>query len=123
MEEWREIRFYPGYSVSTHGRVRNDDTGRMMTLMVNQRGIVNVGLTRSRQQQRLSVAVLVADAFVPRPIRESFNSPINLNGDRFDNRVENLLWRPKWFAIKYFQQFKSSIRGFRVPVEEVLSGE
>jgi hypothetical protein len=123
MEDWRDIRFFPGYSVSTIGRVRNDDTGRMMTLMVNQSGVVNVGLTRSREQHRRAVALLVADAFIPRPIREAFDTPINLNGDRMNNTIDNLVWRPRWFAIKYIQQFKNNVRGFRVPVEEVRSGE
>lgn len=123
MDEWREIRFFPGYSVSMFGQVRNDDTGRNLTLMINQRGIVNVGLTRSRVQHRRAVSVLVADAFVPRPIRETFDTPINLNGDRFNNTVSNLLWRPRWFAIKYFQQFKNNVRGFLVPVEETNTGE
>jgi hypothetical protein len=113
MEDWRDIRFFPGYSVSTIGRVRNDDTGRMMTLMVNQSGVVNVGLTRSREQHRRAVALLVADAFIPRPIREAFDTPINLNGDRMNNTIDNLVWRPRWFAIKYIQQFKNNVRGFR----------
>lgn len=122
-EDWSEIRFFPGYSVSTFGRVRNDDVGRLMTLMVNQSGVVNVALTRSREQHRRSVARLVADAFIPHPPREAFNTPINLNGDRMNNKIDNLRWRPRWFAIKYVQQFKNGVRGFRVPVEEVRTGE
>ena len=35
-----------------------------------------------------------------------FDTPINLDGDRHNNRVENLTWRPRWFAIKYNQQFR-----------------
>ena len=123
MDDWHEIRFFPGYSVSVFGTVRNDDTGRMMKLLVNPHGVVFVGLTRSRVQYRKAVALLVADAFVPRPIRKAFDTPINLDGNRWNNTVENLTWRPRWFAIKYVQQFKHNIRGFTVPVEETRTGE
>jgi len=123
MDDWSEIRFFPGYSVSTEGKVRNDDTGRLMKLFVNPHGIQFVGLVRSRVQYKKAVSLLVANAFIPRPIREAFDTPINLDGDRLNNAVPNLTWRPRWFAIKYVQQFKRDIRGFTVPVEEVRTGE
>lgn len=47
---------------------------------------------------------MVAKAFIEKPYPQ-FDTPINLNGDRTDCRVENLDWRPRWFAIKYNQQF------------------
>lgn len=47
---------------------------------------------------------MVAKAFIEKPYPQ-FDTPINLNGDRTDCRVENLAWRPRWFAIKYNQQF------------------
>lgn len=123
IEEWVEIRTFPGYSVSNMGQVRNDDKGHLMTLLVNQRGIVNVGLTHQRVQYKKSVALLVAEAFVPRPSFK-FDAPINLDGDRFNNRADNLLWRPRWFAAKYMQQFKFNSRGsIPRPVEIVETGE
>jgi hypothetical protein len=35
-----------------------------------------------------------------------FDTPINLDGDRHNNALENLTWRPRWFAIRYNQQFR-----------------
>jgi hypothetical protein len=52
-----------------------------------------------------SVPLLVAKAFLD-PESEPFDTPINLDGDRHNNRVENLVWRPRWFAIKYNRQFR-----------------
>lgn len=124
MEVWRRILEFPGYSVGDEGHVRNDETGRFMALLVNQHGVVSVGLTSNRIQHKRSLALLVAEAFIPRlPQHEAFDTPINLNGDRLDNRVVNLMWRPRWFAVKYFQQFKDPARGFVVPIEEVTTGE
>lgn len=106
LTEWRPIVSFPGYSVSDTGRVRNDDTDRIMTLMRNQTGIVHVGLTKDRHQYKRAVCRLVADAFLVPPRHETFDTPVNLDGDRLNNHVENLLWRPRHFATRYFAQFK-----------------
>jgi hypothetical protein len=115
MEVWRQIYEFPGYSVSNMGRVRNDETGRIMALSRNQYGIVNVGLVLGRKQYKRSVALLVADAFLPTWESEVFTSPIHLNGDRSDCRAENLMWRPRWFAAKYHRQFKTGRIAVRRP--------
>lgn len=124
MEVWREIRSFPGYLVGDEGHVKNEETGRYMTQLRNQHGVVHVGLTRDRVQYRRSVAVLVANAFVDRlPGREHFDTPINLDGDRSNNRVPNIMWRPRWFAVKYFNQFDNPYKGFTGPIEDTLTGE
>lgn len=122
-EEWRSIPSFPGYSVSDAGSVRNDETNRLMTKCVNQHGIVNVGLTKNKTQYKRALAILVAEAFLIRP-GFGFDTPINLDGDRFNNRADNLLWRPRWFATKYFKQFQNSMRPcFNRKVEDVETGE
>lgn len=121
--EWRSIQSFPGYSVSDTGLVRNDDTDRVLTLMVNQFGIVHVGLTKNYVQYKRAVAPLVAYAFLVPPRHATFDTPINLNGDRLNNNVENLLWRPRWFATKYFRQFKNEPIKPAMPVEELNTKE
>lgn len=132
MEQWRGIPDFPGYSVSDEGRVRNDDTGRILLVQVNQTGVPNVGLVRRPYlhegslsvQKKRSVALLVASAFLGPHPEESFDTPINLNGDRLDNRVSNLMWRPRWFAVRYFDQFKTPKRwGINNPLEDRKTGE
>ena len=123
MEEWLEIELFPGYSVSNMGRVRNEYSGRILTLLINQHGTAHVGLCRGGMQYKRSVTLLVAKAFlVPHP-REAFDTPVNLDGDRTNNAVGNLIWRPRWFAVKYLQQFMLPPAGFRVPIEEVKTKE
>ena len=104
-EEWKSIKYFPEYSISSYGRVRSDKTGRILSLNDNQFGVVQVGLMKDGIQYHRSVPLLVAKAFIP---QESvpFDTPINLDGDRHNNRLENLVWRPRWFAIKYNQQFR-----------------
>lgn len=124
MEEWREIPKFPGYSVSNLGHVRNDVTGYKLTLLQNQRGIVHVGLTKNLMQHKRSVSLLVASAFLGAPPNEAFETAINLDGDRTNNEAGNLVWRPRWFAIKYYTQFRNpQMRGFLTPIEEMATGE
>jgi NUMOD4 motif len=106
MEEvWKEIEDFPGYSVSNYGFVRTDKTGRLLLLNQNQYGLLQVGMMRDGTQRHRSVPLLVAKAFLLQPTNP-FDTPINLDGDRFNNDVRNLAWRPRWFAIRYNQQFK-----------------
>jgi hypothetical protein len=127
--EWRQIDEFPRYSVGDIGQIRNDDTGRYMSLTANQRGIVNVGLMKGTVQYKRSVTILVADAFVDRPrdtsnrIKEAFDTPINLDGDRTNNNAWNILWRPRWFATKFFQQFGQAHSAINRPVEVIETGE
>lgn len=126
MEEWRKIERFRDYSVSTLGRVRNDETGRIMAQMRNQTGIRYVGLTRNRKQIRRCVSILVAMAFLEEPEDKTFDSPINLDGDRSNNEVTNLMWRPRWFAVKFHKQFHdgySDYPDYIYPVEDVDTGQ
>lgn len=105
-ERWKSIDLFPDYSVSNFGRIRSNKTGRILKLTQNQFDLVQVGLMRDGVQRHRSVPLLVAKAFVPEP-GGPFDTPINLDGDRYNNHVDNLVWRPRWFAIKYNQQFKN----------------
>lgn len=107
MEDWKQVEGFHRYSVSRLGDVRNDLTGRIMHLSVNQYGVVFVGLMKREKQHKRSVALLVAQAFLDEPPTDFYDTPINLDGDRHNNRVDNLAWRPRWFAVKYNQQFKT----------------
>lgn len=106
-EVWHPIKEFPGYSVSDFGRVRNDDSDRIMRQQANQKGLMHVGLMRDGVQYKRSVARLVALSFCPRPIHleDTHDTPINLDGDRRNNCAANILWRPSWFAVRYHKQF------------------
>lgn len=123
MQEWREIVGFSGYSVSDAGVIQNDNTGRIMRTYRNTRGIETVGLMHRGVQHKRSVAVLVADAFILTARSLRFNTPINLDGDRSNNRVTNLAWRPYHFARKYHQQFRIGPQGFARPVQNEQTGE
>lgn len=100
-----QIRGFPGYSINEWGQVTFERLGREVQPAVNQFGQVYVMLYRSGQQNARGLALLVASHFLPKE-NEAFDSVINLDGDRFNCAVDNLAWRPRWFALKYHRQFK-----------------
>jgi hypothetical protein len=105
-EQWRMIEDFPSYSISNFGEVAKwDNEQHPLRQSPNTYGLPRVGLFQDRQQFTKLVARLVAEAFIQRD-REYFDTPINLDGDRTNNRADNLMWRPRWFAIKYHQQFE-----------------
>lgn len=122
MPNWRRIQGFTGYSVSDTGLIRNDDTERIMRLSLNSHGIVIVGLRKNMTQYKRSVSLLVATAFRASP-GEYFDTPINLDGDKFNNHIDNLAWRPLWFARKYTQQFAVRSANSTRAIEELDSLE
>ena len=105
-EEWCPIEGFPDYIVSNYGYVKNALTDRMMSRSPVQYGMLTIAMMYDSKQYRRSVATLVAQHFLPKPEREDFNTPIHLDGDRANCRVDNLVWRPRWFAINYHLEFK-----------------
>jgi hypothetical protein len=106
-EVWETIEEFPNYAVSNLGRVVNTERGRQeLKGRPNQFGHIRVGLVRDGVQYTRGLAPLVATMFVPKPEEfEHFTTPIHKDGDLYNCRADNLLWRSRPFAIKFHQQF------------------
>jgi len=93
-EEWRSIQEFPQYLVSSCGRVRHSGgrgtTGSVRRLHIDLDGYSRVWLSSGKRTGRAyCVHALVLSVFVgPADGREANHK----NGDRSDNRVENLEW-------------------------------
>lgn len=123
MEQWQEIDQFPNYQVSSLGCVRNIKYDRDMAQHINNTGTAYVRLVNDRGSSTRSISLLVARAFLPLGINEYFDTPINLNGDRSNNQIDNLLWRPRWFAVKYHKQFDEESFEYQVDVYIRETGE
>lgn len=123
-ELWEVIPDFPNYSVSTFGNIRTNFTERPLEVYANQSGLVQVGLMRDGKQYKRSVPLLVSKMFIPTEQDSPFDTPINLDGDRFNNHIDNLAWRPRWFAIKYHKQFKEEyVNHIPYPIECMKTGD
>lgn len=90
-EHWEEHADYPGYEVSSEGRIRNSKTGRILKMSDNGTNCMIVNLQRYGRSHVCQVRWLVADLYLGMP--EDLDSiPQHRNGDYRDCRADNLEW-------------------------------
>lgn len=122
-EIWTTIPDFPRYSVSNTGDVMNNRTEKLVKPQLTPQGVVYVPLFEDGDQHVRSVKVLVAKAFVEGET-EVFDTPINKDGNKTNNHYTNLVWRPRWFAVKYSRQFlKPQLHSDVGPVYDDINGE
>jgi len=118
-EEWIELAEFPGYAVSTFGRVINTRTEFIRTPSYNQQGIAKVSLYQGPRLVTRSLANLVLDAFEP-DNPQGFNSLIHLDGSKRNCSIFNLMRRPRWFALRYHDQFSiEEFTDYKIAVQEI----
>jgi len=95
MIEWKPVKDYEGYyEVSNKGDVRRvmssrgSVAGKIRKTFVGTSGYKCLSLSKENQQQTKMVHRLVAEAFYG-PSELQVN---HINGDKLDNRAENLEW-------------------------------
>lgn len=126
-ELWLPVQDFDAYEVSDQGRVRNRNTGHVLSQTQGRTGYY-VGLVSAKDRTKYNRAVnrLVAEAFVAKPNEypvwvETFDTPIHLDGNRLNNHASNLMWRPIWFAMDYHKQFKDVGTKYMIVVMELNS--
>lgn len=90
MEEWKDVPGYPGYKISSSGKCSGPR--KVLTGKMDKCGYWTYGLYKEGRRQPIwsKAHRLVADAFLPNPeIKPTIN---HKNGNKVDNRLENLEW-------------------------------
>lgn len=107
MERWRSIPEFPGYDASNEGQIYNERIGRILKQTMNPQGQLVIGLEKDGTRRTRAVARLIGKVWVENRFGRIFDTIMHLDGDKKNCVADNLVWRPRWFAIQYHRQFES----------------
>lgn len=116
-EEWRRCIYpYIRYEVSNYGRVRHARKKNLLTFHLTKAPIkskgwkpyIQVGIEVNKKVKHPLVHRLVAYAFIPLPDDSLFvkYQVDHIDGDKMNNRVENLRWVTAKENIQAYHQLK-----------------
>jgi Tol biopolymer transport system component len=89
-EIWRNIDGYDNYAVSNHGRIKNLNTGRILTGQLTKYGYLSIGLYKTNKFKKFLIHRLVTIAFLCNP--EKKEQVDHIDSDRTNNNINNLRW-------------------------------
>ena len=88
-EIWKDLPEYEGlYQASNKGRIKRNN--HLIKLIIQKTGYLNVSLCKNGISKTCRVHKLIAKIFIPNP--NNYQSINHKNGNKQDNRVENLEW-------------------------------
>lgn len=106
VEEWRPIIGYETtFAVSNLGRIKRTKdagcgrAGKIRKQVPNDRGYLTVILADDKRRKSFRVNRLVAMAFIPNPL--NLPEVNHLDGDKTNNRVDNLEWSTRSRNMKH----------------------
>ena len=90
---WLNIRGSANYEVNERGEIRHKKFQKVLKVSISDKGYAKVGMRISGTATPRPVHRLVALAFLDNP--QNLPHVAHIDGDRLNNRADNLQWRAK----------------------------
>lgn len=121
--DWLPIPRFPNYEICVDGTVLDLEREEEVSASHNQHGLLRVNLIDEDGVRRtMPVKNLVAHTF-SEPPTDLMDTVIVVDYDQQNCHVENLSWRPRWFAHQYSKQrFEARQPRYRMSVANVITG-
>jgi len=111
IEQWRLIGGYDNYEVSSHGRVRNNKTNKIMKQKVETKGYLRIGLTKDNKQKFHRVHRLVGLAFLDK--KDEDKEVDHIDHNKSNNMLNNLRWVTGSINCRNKTKYKNNTTGMR----------
>lgn len=125
-EEWKQIDGFEYYYVSNLGNVKSTrrwsgtkfyEREHLVSLYTNKKnGYVYVSISKNSKSYNIRVHKLVAKAFIPNP--NNYNQINHIDGNKQNNRVDNLEWCDGSYNIKDMYKRKGKYDNDNIIIEK-----
>ena len=88
----KQIEDFPGYWINSYGRVWSERSNKWLLPRPSNKGYLRVCLYRDGKKFEKAIHRLVAEAFVPNDDLEHKDTIDHIDGDKTNNRADNLQW-------------------------------
>lgn len=123
-EELVPVDDFPDYVVSAEGYVVDiSKDSRVANVYLNNIGHAFVVIRNQHGfYYSRNLGKIVARAFHKKE-EPHWNTVVYLDGDKTNCNAENIVWRPRWFAIRYHREKRHGLKDGYFPVRNKDTGE